>query len=80
MDWLCSRWRFDKCLTVDGIGEGGGLVFLWFDEEKVEVKSFSKHYIDELGTIIKAQDGNLQDFMVSQTQTSAMSLGKCYAS
>ena len=46
MDWLRSKWRFDKCLIVDGIGRGGGLALLWINKAKVKVKSFSRHHIN----------------------------------
>ena len=49
MEWLRSRWRFDKCFTVEGIGRGGGLALLWMEEVNIEVMSFSKYHIDVKG-------------------------------
>ena len=46
MEWLRSRWRFDRCFSVEGIGKGGGLAILWMKEAHVEVKSFPKYHIN----------------------------------
>ena len=46
MEWLRSRWKFDRCFTVDGMGRGGGLALLWMMEAGIEVLSFSKYHID----------------------------------
>ena len=46
MEWVHSKWKFDKCLTIEGIGQGGGLALLWMDEALVEVNCYSKSHID----------------------------------
>ena len=46
MEWLRLKWKFDKCLIVEGYGRGGGLALLWMDEALVKVKSYSKSHID----------------------------------
>ena len=46
MEWLRSRWRYDKCFTVKGVGRGEGLALLWMKEVNIKVMSFSKYHID----------------------------------
>ena len=46
MDWLRSRWKFDRCITVESVERGGGLALLWMNEAKLEVRSLSKYHID----------------------------------
>ena len=48
MEWLRSKWKYDKCLTVKGIGRVGGLALLWMNEAFVEVISYSQNHIDVL--------------------------------
>ena len=48
MEWLRSRWRFDKVFTVDGVGRGGGLALLWLDEARVEITSYSRYHIEAI--------------------------------
>ena len=35
MEWLRSRWKFDRCFSVEGTGRGGGLAILWMEEAQV---------------------------------------------
>ena len=52
MEWLRSRWKFDRCFLVDGIGRGGGLAMLWMEDAQVVIQSYSKYHIDvSLGQI-----------------------------
>lgn len=44
MEMLRLRFGFDSCLTVDSIGQTGGLSFLWKKEIFITVKSFSESY------------------------------------
>ncbi|KAL9458848.1 hypothetical protein AB3S75_007682 [Citrus x aurantiifolia] len=47
--------RFDNCFVVDRCGLGGGLALLWNSDVSLEVKSYSKHYID---TVIHNEKGS----------------------
>ena len=46
MEWLRSKWKFDKCFTVEGMARGEGLALLWIKELKAEVRSYSRYHID----------------------------------
>ena len=46
MEWLRSKWKFDRCFTMEEIGIGGGLAILWINKVQAEVKSFSNYHID----------------------------------
>ena len=37
MDWLRVKWKFDRCLVVEGVGRGGGLALLWMEEANVKI-------------------------------------------
>ena len=42
MELLRVKKRFDRVLIVDGVGRGSGLAFLWMNDAKVKVKSYSR--------------------------------------
>ena len=70
MDFLRSRWKFDKCFSVNCLGRGGGLAMLWMNDVNLEIKSFYKYHID---TTIE-EVGNDKSWDIFQTLSANSSL------
>ncbi|XVF44667.1 hypothetical protein PTKIN_Ptkin02bG0142600 [Pterospermum kingtungense] len=55
MERLLVLWKFNLCLAVNKLENGGGLALLWMKDSDLTIKSYSSHYIDALM-------GNVGDF------------------
>ena len=60
MELLRVKKRFDRVLIVDGVGRGSGLAFLWMNDAKVKVKSYSRYHIEAI--IGDDHDNSTQQF------------------
>lgn len=46
MEWIKNKLGFEGLITVDPIGQSGGLALMWKEKEQVEVRNFLKNHID----------------------------------
>ena len=58
--------NFQHCFAVSSNGKGGGLAMMWSENVTIDIKSYSKHYIDAVAQSKEAAIGDAHAYTAIQ--------------